>query len=284
MKNKIIYLTLAACTLGVMGCTEKESGVIPSGISNVRSEERPGGIFLHWDMPADSSALYVRVSYHDPLLKKEVSRLSSCDTILLPDTRQKYGEYTILLQPFSPTDMGGLTESITAVSGKAPETRVASQLILKAGDLSTNAQEPSEGPIAGLLDGNMDTYFHTAWSVDIPAPHWMAVKLPQEMKEYYRFYYAPRQNGNNKPTDFDLMGSTDGQTWFLIRNFTKEADKLPVTSAEAYTSPDFKVEKPFSYVKLVVNKTNSSSVFWTMSEFKIYTVTVVDPEAPDVSD
>lgn len=62
------------------------------------------------------------------------------------------------------------------------------------------------------------------------------VNLKEEITGSYKFYYAPRNNGSNKPTDFDLMGSTDGTNWFLIRNFTKDADGLPVTSTGTFTS------------------------------------------------
>ncbi|MEG2855015.1 discoidin domain-containing protein [Bacteroides sp.] len=279
MKRSLLYFAMATCLLIMAGCAKDETGIIPSNLSNVRTEERPGGIFVQWDKPSDNTVMYVRVSYYDHLLKKDVSRLSSCDTILLPNTRHKYGEYKMAIQPFSSTDTAGKVESLTGTSGKAPVTTVASQLTLKASDLSTNAQEASEGPIANLLDGNTSTYFHTTWNNPPAAPHWMQVNLPQEITEFYRFFYAPRNNANNKPTDFDLMGSSDGTTWFLLKNFTKEADNLPVTATGTYTSGDLSAEEPFKYIRFSVNKTNSGSVFWTMSEFKFYAVKIVDPEA-----
>ena len=88
-------------------------------------------------------------------------------------------------------------------------------------------------------------------------------------------------HGSNKPTDFDLMGSTDGTNWFLIRNFTKDADGLPVTSTGTFTSEIYDAPQPFSQIRMVVNATNTSSIFWTMSEFKFYSVSVTDPEAAD---
>ena len=41
------------------------------------------------------------------------------------------------------------------------------------------------------------------------------------------------------------------------------------------------VPQPFSQIRMVVNATNTSSIFWTMSEFKFYSVSVTDPEAAD---
>ena len=91
----------------------------------------------------------------------------------------------------------------------------------------------------------------------------MQVNLKEEITGSYKFYYAPRNNGSNKPTDFDLMGSTDGTNWFLIRNFTKDADGLPVTSTGTFTSEIYDAPQPFSQIRMVVNATNTSSIFWT---------------------
>lgn len=290
--KKIFRYIVCAALLGssLIGC-DKEEGITPSDITNLKAEAGPGKIILRWETPDDGTIRYIKVSYFDQLLKKNVVRLASAysDSILIPETRKKYGAYSFTVQVFSDTDTGGRIQTIDAVSDAAPITTSESseQVPLTAADLSTNAQEPSEGPIANLLDGNKKTYFHTVWSGTVPpAPHWMQIKLNKQLSKYYKFYYAPRENGNNKPVDFDLMGSTDGTNWFLIRNFTKEADDLPVTSSGEYTSPAFEITQPFTYIRFSVNKTNNGSIFWTMSEFKIFdiTKTIVDPEAPDAED
>lgn len=262
-----------------MGCSKDDGGVLPSSLSNPTFESRTGAIFVQWNLPADNSVEYVKVKYYDPLLDKDVVRLSSCDTILLPDTRQKYGDYSLNLVPCSTTDTEGEALELVAQSGKAEATYIPTQLNLKASDLSTNAQEPSEGPISNLLDGNTNTFFHSAWSVSVPGPHWIQIDLPVTIESYYKFYYAPRNIAANKPTDFDLLGSEDGTTWFLIKNFTKDADQLPVTPKDPYNSPILHTEKPFKYVRFSVNETNTGTVFWGMSEFKFYSVKVIDPEA-----
>lgn len=282
MKNRLtIIFSVLLAGLALASCGKKEPGVKPSAITNVRAEERPGKIAIFWVLPADKSVYYTKVKYHDPLLDIDEVRLSSCDSILIPDTRAKYGEYSFTLQPFSRTEDGGAVETITARSGKAPVSfGQATQIELKADDLSTNAQEPSEGPISNLLDGDANSFFHTAWSIGIPAPHWMQIHLPKTLSDgFFRFNYAPRNNARQKPVDFDLLGSTDGENWTLIKNFTKEADGLPVTSKDWYRSPNLPVPFPFSHLRLVVNKTNTGDVFFTMSEFQVFAGPMVDPEA-----
>ena len=286
MKNTFKYyagMLLIGVTLANISCSSDEDGITPAEITNLTAESTSGRIVLRWDTPEDAGIRYIEVNYYDPLQKKDVMRTASiyADSIEIPDTRKKFGEYQFSVQTVSPTGDKSAVQTISKVSEPALPTFVSTQIALTAADLSTNAQEPTEGPIANLLDGNTGTFFHTAWSVNIPAPHWMQVNLKEEITGSYKFYYAPRNNGNNKPTDFDLMGSTDGTNWFLIRNFTKDADGLPVTSTDTFTSEIYDAPQPFSQIRMVVNATNTSSIFWTMSEFKFYSVSVTDPEAAD---
>ena len=286
MKNTFKYyagMLLIGVTLANISCSSDEDGITPAEITNLTAESTSGRIVLRWDTPEDAGIRYIEVNYYDPLQKKDVMRTASiyADSIEIPDTRKKFGEYQFSVQTVSPTGDKSAVQTISKVSEPALPTFVSTQIALTAADLSTNAQEPTEGPIANLLDGNTGTFFHTAWSVNIPAPHWMQVNLKEEITGSYKFYYAPRNNGNNKPTDFDLMGSTDGTNWFLIRNFTKDADGLPVTSTCTFTSEIYDAPQPFSQIRMVVNATNTSSIFWTMSEFKFYSVSVTDPEAAD---
>lgn len=280
MRPYRIFNLLFLLPLLAVGCKDDDKGTVPSPIKDVRSEERPGGIALFWTLPADKSVHYVKVSYHDHLLGIDEVRLSSCDSILIPDTRARFGDYRFTIQPFSRTDNGGKTQTVTARSGRAPVTEQATRIILKAEHLGTNAQEPSEGPIANLIDGNIATFFHTAWSVAIPGPHWLQIRLPEALTEgHWKFWYAPRNNGRQKPTDFDILVSAGGSDWTLVKKFTKDEDGLPVTATDAYTSPNLPVTQPFDHIRMVVNAVNSGEVFFTMSEFRLWQVKVVDPEA-----
>ena len=159
MRPYRIFNLLFLLPLLAVGCKDDDKGTVPSPIKDVRSEERPGGIALFWTLPADKSVHYVKVSYHDHLLGIDEVRLSSCDSILIPDTRARFGDYRFTIQPFSRTDNGGKTQTVTARSGRAPVTEQATRIILKAEHLGTNAQEPSEGPIANLIDGNTATAY-----------------------------------------------------------------------------------------------------------------------------
>lgn len=279
--KKILKYMACALLFGVCltGCKEEE-GVIPSDITNLRAESTPGRIVLRWDTPEDGNIRYVQVNYYDPLLKKDVMKTASvyADSVEIPDTRKKYGEYSFQVKTVSNTGDEGNIQSITATSEAALSSFVSNMIVLKAGDMSTNAQESSEGPIANLVDGDNSTFFHSSWSVDVPAPHWFQANLNTELSDHYKFIVVAR-NGSNRPSNVDLMGSTDGTNWFLIRNFTKEADGLSASSP--YNSQVFAIDKPFSQIRFVVNETNTGTVFFSMGEFKFYNVSMIDPEAPD---
>lgn len=270
-------MLLAVCT---SSCTNSDEGIIPDDISDITSQSGPGYINLKWTKPEGDNIFYTRVEYFDHLEQRKMWRLSSTDTIRIPNTRAKFGEYEFTLQTYSKDDnRNSNIHSIKAKSGAAPITEVMTPITIDASQLSTNAQEPSEGPIKNLVDGDTKTYFHSTWSGTVPAaPHWIEIELKEEI-EVFKFQYAPRNNGNNKPIDFDLLGSIDGQDWTLIKNFTKEADNLPTGNKEEYKSATIHAPQPFKFLKLSVNKTNSGSVFWTMSEFRLYSVHVIDPEA-----
>ena len=88
---------------------------------------------------------------------------------------------------------------------------------LTADMLSSNAIEPSEGSLANLLDGDIGTYFHSAWSVSIADKHYVQVKLPVSTKTF-RFTYTNRSNNGNAAL-----------AWFNLYTGTNE-NNLQLTS------------------------------------------------------
>ena len=69
---------------------------------------------------------------------------------------------------------------------------------LTANNFSTNAQEPREGPLADIADGDMFTYFHSTWSQSVDAEHYIDIELPEAM-EAFSFRYLSR-NERTVPT------------------------------------------------------------------------------------
>ncbi len=77
---------------------------------------------------------------------------------------------------------GKPAEGLNVVESLLTEEGIADGLVNDASQLYTNAQETSEGPIENLIDGNLDTFFHTAWNSD-GAPNTIIVTDPETEEE-----------------------------------------------------------------------------------------------------
>ena len=67
------------------------------------------------------------------------------------------------------------------------------EIPLTAENFSTNAQEPTEGPIENICDGDRTTFFHSMYSVGAGEHHKLMITLPEgkELKEF-KFKYITR--------------------------------------------------------------------------------------------
>lgn len=290
MKKYICLLAIGLLTIGLTSCKEDDKvTVVPSDIQNLRADtqNKPGFIVLRWDTPDDNTIRYIKVTYFDPLTNINSVRVASiyADSILIPETRQKFGEYEFKVQTISESGDGGTSQTIKAISEPAPIRVVfgeTKRMELTAVQLSTNAQEESEGPIADLIDGNAATYFHSDWqgnpTTDGSDKHWFQIDAKKQLT-YFK-YESVARNGNNIPSDVNIMGSNDGVTFELIENLTKNKNGMPMSKTPFISPVMGKSTKPYRYIRYVVNQTNSGSVFFSMAEFKLFEVsaTVMDPE------
>ena len=154
MKKNIFLLAVTLLLIGFASCSDEDTKpIIPSDVIDLSADtqNKPGYIVLRWATPDDN------------LLEQDVVRLASvyADSVLIPDTRKKFGEYEFKVQSYSETGDAGNVQTIKAVSEPAPVQVVfgeSKQIALTVDQLSTNAQEKSEGPIANLIDGNTASY------------------------------------------------------------------------------------------------------------------------------
>lgn len=137
--------------------------------------------------------------------------------------------------------------------------------------LSTNAQEPTEGPLKNILDGDITTYFHSKWSGDaIADKHYVQIALPANLSSF-KFSYTNRSaNGNVALADFDASVSTDGTTFVLLKNYTTAKDKLPAGGAGVFNSSLLKSSTPFSYIRFTCNKSMTDTQYFVWSEFSLF--------------
>lgn len=99
----------------------------------------------------------------------------------------------------------------------APTERIEASVI----SVEADSIEPSEGDAANAIDGNMDTFWHTEWSLkEVDYPHYLMLTLQQE-EEITRIKVLQRQDQvNGRITGFDLQASDGNGKWQDIGHYT----------------------------------------------------------------
>lgn len=168
-----------------------------------------------------------------------------------------------------------LRDSRTKAGNMAYSVYQRDALCTDASAYTSNYKESSEGSYEGLIDGNLNTYFHSAWQGTSDADHYLQIHADMSAQDAVRFLFRKRYGNHvNRPTDILVQGSTDGENFVDITEIT---DGLPVTKDETtdpyYCSPALNVSgKNYQYIRFIVKATNNGAannghVFFTFSEF-----------------
>jgi len=79
------------------------------------------------------------------------------------------------------------------------------EIALDASNFSTNAQEPTEGPIRNICDKSRTTYFHSLWSAGASDYHNLVITLPEGMElQEFSFKYYTRWDSHGIPKKFSV--------------------------------------------------------------------------------
>ncbi|MDO5036136.1 MAG: discoidin domain-containing protein [Porphyromonas sp.] len=292
MKQKSTIILAALCSaLLWTGCENRieergPKGDIPaSEISNLSftstedTEAHEASITINYDVTETSGTdlLYVRAAYFDPYLGKEVTRVGSvwAKNVILPNTFKVAGTYSVTLTPVSSSDKEGKPVSIDVASVPVSPSATKGPMI-NGIKLSTNAQEPREGPIEDAIDGNPSTFFHSAWSQWIGAAHYIVAELPKEETAIH-IEFITRHNGNGEgnPQEADIEISMDGSTW---SDLTHEVYEVERQNGKRVRGGYLLFDKPFKFVRFTPTKNPGNKVFFNLAEFELYTILTTDFE------
>ena len=260
------------------GYTEKPVTLDASAISY---DSLPGSIKLKWEQ-ASPAYEYMKISYVNPADNKLVTSVVSkyTDSLVISNTLRKYGEYSFHFQAYNAqSDKGGVTD-FNAMSGraKAVVTVNKTKVVLTANQLSTDDQEPTEGPIKNLIDGDANTFFHTRWSSPQKAlPQYIQIDLNESHKNFV-IWYKNRNGSQVGPQAFDLQVSSDGTNWETVGTVNSN---LPSGSNAEYTSDVYSAKTDFTHFRFVVTKTFGDVKYFNLSEFAFYDAQIIinDPES-----
>ena len=153
-------------------------------------------------------------------------------------------------------------------------------LVTDAAKYTSNAPEtdPNEhSSYDNLLDNTYSSYFHSSWSYDAGANHYLQAEVSEEVKDFY-FYFKKRDgNNNNRPTEIEVLGSSDGEEFTTITTIT---EGLPTDAGTIdYFSAPITSASNVKYIRFVVKETNNNGKeagghpFFTFSEFYIFPAT-----------
>lgn len=183
--------------------------------------------------------------------------------IQVSDLKQVTGQIGVRIESIIGKDFGFVSEASTVTCSLEPYP-------LTVGMLSSNAIEPSEGSLANLLDGNVDSYFHSAWSVAVSGAHHLQVNLPENVKRFGFSYTNRSSNGNAAMAWFTVYGGPDGENLETVKSYSWDGDGLPGGAAGKYTSGVLTSETPINTIRFECNGNWTGGVFFVWSEFRFY--------------
>lgn len=190
--------------------------------------------------------------------------------ITIKKTNLVYGDYVIPLKITNASNEDFWTDpqssvTLVGVSFNPP------QIQLNADMLSSNWPEPSEGSLANLLDGNINTYFHSAWSISTTGEHYVQIALTEPIQRFLFTYTTRSSNGNANPAELYVSVSPDGESWTEVGRYVQGEDRLPTGAAETWTSPIIESDsQDVKYIRITNVKSATNNPFFVWSEFALF--------------
>jgi len=298
--KKLYYLI--AFVLLFVGCKDGGSPIsAPSDVGNVSTKADTGAVVVSWDVPADSSFLYLNVSYlkypnspksadSNKVITTKVSKYT--DSVKVEGLLNKY-EYAFTVQPYN-------ANSEKTVSGKELEsdpTRPISRPVSTVyyPDSLTAIEEAKidtlipisvdfkgQGP-ANLLDDDKSTFWQTSWYyTPAPTPHWLEIHFKEEVS-IGAFKYMLRQTSDTRgfPVEFAIDTSAAGNQWTEV--WASEKD-LPISPVSSKFSLDFGRNYKAKYFRLKIMKNAGETNFSHLAELGLYNMKSVDTDLEDLAE
>lgn len=207
----------------------------------------------------DSWANVVQWNPDNTTAQASIWSVVSCDPITV--TREQYVAAAAAKEslPHAIQEAYGLVKDATKYTSNAPET------------------DPNEhSSYDNLLDNNYESYFHSSWSYAVGAHHYLQAEVSEEVESFYFYFKKRKQNENNRPTEIEILGSTDGENYTIPVATISEG--LPTTAGTIdYFSAKITATESVKYLRFVVKGTNNGAShkddeghpFFTFSEFYI---------------
>ena len=187
-----------------------------------------------------------------------------------------YAFYTVESKDVDPATYAYYQE-LTARNGKlatfAFDMQKTYGLVQDGSKYYSNYKEASEGSYEGLLDGDDNTYFHSAWNnggTDGTDPkHYLRAELSEQTTEFYFITKRRTQNNSNRPTSILVEGCNEPDGTY--ETITTISEGLPTAENDYfYFSNKIKSETAYKYIRFTPQTTSPAQTrFFTYSEFYV---------------
>lgn len=131
--------------------------------------------------------------------------------------------------------------------------------------LSSEFTETAEGSLAGAIDGNYSTYWHSAWKAGSVAPgsHYIQIDALHDISDGAFIYYVrrdPAKTNNDHTTKFSLYGSHTGEEvtkeeWAKLGEWSV----IELSSQKELISEPIKFEGSYQYFRIYSEETRTAS-------------------------
>ena len=202
---------------------------------------------------------YKVINYWSTTDKASLWTIAKTDDIVV--SREQYVAAAAAKEalPYAIQQAYGLVTDAAKYTSNAPETQVA-----------------ENSSYTNLLDNNYESYFHSSWSYAVGDHHYLQAEVSEEVESFYFYFKKRKQNENNRPTEIEILGSTDGEDYTIPVATISEG--LPTTAGTIdYFSAKITATESVKYLRFVVKGTNNGAShqddgghpFFTFSEFYI---------------
>lgn len=151
-------------------------------------------------------------------------------------------------------------------------------LVTNVSQLSSPYTEPTEGSLAGLLDNNAETYWHSIWTGGEVAPHthYLQVDLTESVNENICMQVTRRQSVNDHISQWGVYGSNSATAADSDWEDLASVSMPYVSNTETRISAPFDT-KGYRYLRFYIDNTTGEDNgptrgFGHLSEFRLYKV------------
>jgi hypothetical protein len=284
MKN-LLYTTVVA--LLIAGCSSSDGALeAPTDISNVSTLTRVGGALVQWNIPTDSSFTYLEIKYLKNG-KQVVEKASKYTDTLLVEGLINKEEFSFEIQAVNET-IGKKTLGNSFITNVVRPIRRSPDITYYPEELNklsvtnnmidTFTQENSEGPKTNLVDGDPNTFWHSAWSSGVaPLPHWVEVNFDAQTElGAIKYWFRNHGDTRGRPTQWGLETSEDGVTWDRV---WESKENLPISDRTVEHTLPFDKNYTAKHFRVLILK-NGSGTYAHLGEISFHNMNsrIVDKE------